>query len=79
MEKSDRTGLDELIDRLVNAQRAVSEVRCSIRIHKEDCRACGATRYNDFEMHQVREACSAASNRIEKAKVLLEGMNRGGE
>ena len=79
MIKSDRTGLGPLIDKLDTALRALSDVRCSLRVHKEDCKTCGATRYNDFEQHQAREACSAASNRIEKAKVLLEGMNRGGE
>lgn len=61
-----------LIKKLDIAMRALSDVRMSLRVHKENCEMCGSTRYDDFETHQAREACSAAINRIEKAKILLQ-------
>ena len=66
-----------LITKLDTAMRALSDVRMSIRVHKEDCKSCGSTRYDSFEMHQAREACGAAISRIEKAKMLLKKEGRG--
>jgi len=63
---------NDMKEKLILARGLLSDVRYGVWVEEFRCSECNSKRYDNFNIHQMRESCQGAISRIDKAIDWLE-------